>query len=246
MKRSTTETRHGEISYLEGNGKIPLILLHGLGGMGNVFFKLSSCLDKNFKLILPDLLGHGHSSLSDGNITVKMQCEAIHDLIENIGSDGVILGGHSYGGWISLKYASTYQNLNALIMLNNAGINPTVADKGGENIEKFLDRVMSVNARNNREVMRQIIINNGKGEEKITDEMISRINIPTLIIWGDMDSMIPIEYGVELSRKINGSKVSVIREGGHNVHYTHYREVCLPINEFLNPLIGDLQGKFQE
>ena len=47
MKRNIVETRHGEISFLDGEGQIPVVLLHGLGGMGNVFLSYPDVSQKN-------------------------------------------------------------------------------------------------------------------------------------------------------------------------------------------------------
>jgi pimeloyl-ACP methyl ester carboxylesterase len=236
MKRNIVETRHGEISFLDGEGQIPVVLLHGLGGMGNVFFKLSGCIPKKYRLIFPDLLGHGHSKSKSADITIQMQRESIEDFIENLNLKNPVVGGHSYGGWVSLSYATTHEDISGLILIGSAGTNPTLATAGESEIEKFLNQVVAVNKSNDRDTMRNIIMNNNKEDIKIGDDLLRKIKIPTLILWGSDDPRIPVDYGVKLSKEIKNSKMQIIQGGGHNIHYSHYEEVCKSINQFLEPL----------
>ncbi|MHB1492710.1 MAG: alpha/beta fold hydrolase [Thermoplasmataceae archaeon] len=236
MRRNIIKTRHGEMSFLEGEGEIPVILLHGLGGMGNVFFKLSNCLSRRYKFIFPDLLGHGHTVADDDNITLRMQCESVEDLIKGLNLKKPIIGGHSYGGWIALNYATMHDDISALLLISNAGTNPTLSDRGDAAIEKFLDLVVEVNRKNDRSTMKKIIINNSKDEMRVPESSIKRLRVPTLIVWGSEDHMIPLEYGINLSRLIPGSRLYIIEGGGHKTHYSHYEEVCKAIGEFLSTL----------
>ncbi len=236
MKRDIVETRHGEISFLDREGQIPVVLLHGLGGMGNVFFKLSGCIPKKYRLIFPDLLGHGHSKSSSRDITVQMQRESMEDFIRNLNLKNPVIGGHSYGGWVSLNYATAHEDISGLILIGSAGTNPTLATAGETEIEKFLDQVVAVNRNNDRATMRNIILNNNKEEVKIGDNFLKKINIPTLILWGSDDPRIPVDYGVKLSKEIKNSKLEIIPGGGHNIHYSHYEEVCKSISDFLESI----------
>ena len=42
-----------------------------------------------------------------------------------------------------------------------------------------------------------------------------RIDVPTLILWGDSDKVFPPEYGVEMQKLIPGSELTIIPECGH-------------------------------
>ena len=233
MERLYAETRHGKISYMFRPGKEYLVLLHGLGGIGNNFMKLAKCLGDDIGLVFPDLLGHGKSCAPE-NITVTAQVEAIHDLISNLHLGKFYLGGNSYGGWISMFYQVKFGDSEGLVLISSAGTNPTVADQGGESVETFLKRVMDMNSSNREESIRNILGNNSGDSYKLKTEDLMKISVPTLIIWGEKDSMISQDHGKFIHEYISGSKLSIIQGGGHTTHSTHPDQVCSLITDFIN------------
>ncbi|MGP6239201.1 alpha/beta fold hydrolase [Cuniculiplasma sp. SKW4] len=232
MNRFYVETSEGKISYLKKDGKPFIILLHGMGGMGNNFLKIASCIKSNYGLIFPDLLGHGKSYIPR-DISVGIQADAIQELIENLGIDEYYIGGNSYGGWVSLYHEYKYGGSKGLILISSAGTNPTVSEYGGENEDQFIMRIMKMNPGNNEMAIRNMLRNNGKGDFKITDDMLRKINKRTLIIWGEKDRMIPVQYGDILHNGIANSEMHLIKDGGHTTHVSHPDEVCSLINNFL-------------
>ena len=59
------------------------------------------------------------------------------------------------------------------------------------------------------------------------------IKCPTLIIWGEDDNIIPLEYGIKLHESIKNSRLEIIKSGGHVPHYTEWRETCGILSSFL-------------
>ncbi len=98
--------------YLPGNTKMILVLLHGSGTEGRYLIPLAKKLSSTVgvHVIIPDLRGHGRSALSNmGDIDYLGQYE--HDL-EDFNSylkseypdSRIIIGGHSSGGGLAVKY----------------------------------------------------------------------------------------------------------------------------------------------
>ncbi|MCL5437929.1 MAG: alpha/beta hydrolase [Candidatus Thermoplasmatota archaeon] len=232
MERLAIATRYGDVSLLFRRGEKYLVTLHGMGGSGNNWMKIVSGLPEDWGLVLPDLLGHGRSDRPDIKYEVSQQCEAINDLIRELEISDFSLMGHSYGGWISMRYQELYGGNRKVILVASAGINPTVVEMNGM-FEPFLDRVYKVSSFNDRDTIRKILLNNGRPEEKMTESRLSGVPGSYLLIWGDNDTMIPLEYGKRLQRYIPGSRLEIIRGAGHMPHVTNPGVVQELVSSFL-------------
>ncbi len=233
MERSYLETSSGSVSYLERTGGFPLIFLHGLGGSGNNWLKLAAYIPDKYRLLMPDLAGHGHSRIQLLDYSVKEQVNFLKSFVNGLGLRKYALIGNSYGGWVAMKYSATLEKPDALILLDSAGINPTVGESSEEGISHFVDRVMNMNPRNNRENIVRFVRQNATGEEKLTPEELSKLPLRTLIIWGAKDRLIPPEYARKLNDSIHGSVLRILDGGGHTPHTTNAQEVSSAIVEFL-------------
>ncbi|QRF74820.1 acetoin dehydrogenase E2 subunit dihydrolipoyllysine-residue acetyltransferase [Thermoplasmatales archaeon] len=234
MRRSIVKTRYGNISYLSRPGTIPVIFLHGLGGTGNSWIRLDGLLDEKLGLYMIDLIGHGRSSRPEIPYTIENQCEALDDFVSELGLTDFILAGNSYGGWIALRYASSRRKAKKLILVDSAGINTSVGETGGEYEESFLKRLMSVSRYNDEKIMKAIVRNNARPEEKITKDQLSVVNVPTCIVWGGLDRIIPLEVGERLHGAIQGSIMEVIADAGHVPQVERPEELAGIINAFVS------------
>lgn len=233
MERKTLNTKFGEISYLIRNGEKYLILLHGLGGRGNNFLTLASKIDKRCGIILPDLLGHGKSAkLMD--ITIEMQSNMINEMIHILQLKNYFIGGNSYGGWVALFHEVNYGTSEGIILLDNAGTNPTVGDQGEESVERFMDRIRRVTPNNNMNVIESIVRKNSGNGYKINEKDLMDLNMPAMIIWGEEDTMISKSYGERMSELIKNSKLHILTGIGHTPHVKATEKVSVLINDFLD------------
>src|SRR5207249_3895160 len=87
---------HGiAISYEFAGEGLPLVLIHGLGGTGNVWHAQRTALAKYFKVITLDLPGSGRSDKSERHYTMEKWCEQIAGFAEQLKIDKFVLVGHS-------------------------------------------------------------------------------------------------------------------------------------------------------
>lgn len=233
MERLYLETSQGRASYLERKGTHPIVFLHGLGGSGNNWLKLSRFLPERYRLLMPDLPGHGKSYRNMREYCVREETEFLKSFIETLGLKDYTLVGNSYGGWVAMKYSVSVGQPGSLILVDSAGINPTVGESTQEDIERFVDRVMRMNPKNDRDVVRRFVMRNARGDEKISEEGLTKLPAKTLIIWGRKDRLIPLEYAERLHSSISGSVLKVIDDGGHIPHSTNPEEVADAMLNFL-------------
>jgi pimeloyl-ACP methyl ester carboxylesterase len=59
------------------------------------------------------------------------------------------------------------------------------------------------------------------------------IRVPTLIIQGEKDLLLPVHLAQEVHKNIIGSKLIIVRNAGHTLNLEHVDEVCKEINKFL-------------
>lgn len=233
MQRNNIHLSRGTMSYLERPGKTYIILLHGLGGYGNNFLKMSNLISDEYGIILPDLLGHGKSEKLR-NLTVEDQSKAVMELISSLGIDDYIIGGNSYGGWVAQYHEIVYGKASKLLLIDSAGSNPTVGQNGSESVERFLKRIEKVYPNNHMECIRDMLINNTDSQFVITDEMLRKITKPTLILWGDRDSLIPVKYAQHIHELISSSTLEIIEGAGHTPHFEAFEKVASSVNDFLH------------
>lgn len=233
MERSYLPLSRGKISYLERKGKHPVIFLHGLGGSGNNWLKLAGHLPHDIGMIMPDLCGHGRTEIPLAEFSIAEQVQALEEFIAELGLERFSMVGNSYGGWVSMRFCINGGNPENLILVDSAGINPTVGEDSPENEERFVQRVMAMNPRNNVESIRKFVKANATGKEKVTKDELNSISSRTLIIWGRKDRLIPVRYAEELHRNIRESTLEILESAGHTPHATNPEDVGKLLSSFI-------------
>src|SRR4051812_31572018 len=90
-----------------GNGEA-LVLLHGLCGSSAYWDKVIPELSKHYRVITPDLRGHGESGVSDEAYVMNTMANDISELLEKLFISQAIIFGHSLGGYVTLAFAEFY------------------------------------------------------------------------------------------------------------------------------------------
>ncbi len=93
---------------VSGNGREPLVLLHGFMENLSVWDDMEKTLSRDFILVKIDLPGHGHSDLLAKVQTMEMMAEEVKKVTDDLDFEHFHLLGHSMGGYISLAFAEKY------------------------------------------------------------------------------------------------------------------------------------------
>ena len=88
---------------MEGDGK-PILLVHGWGVSSKFYVNNVDVLKKNFRIVTIDLRGHGLSSKGLHGYILDRLAMDIHEVIEALALENVMLMGWSMGGPIMLSY----------------------------------------------------------------------------------------------------------------------------------------------
>jgi pimeloyl-ACP methyl ester carboxylesterase len=132
------------IHYLDiPGGSPPLVLLHGLSANAHCFSGLIGAgLSPAFRVIAPDLRGRGKTDKPATGYTMADHARDVLSLLDALQLDRVVLGGHSFGGYLAIYIAAHYpERVEKLIVIDAAiTLNPRV----GELLKPSLDRLTRV------------------------------------------------------------------------------------------------------
>ncbi|WP_027085678.1 alpha/beta fold hydrolase [Cohnella panacarvi] len=90
-----------------GSG-VPLVLLHGYCGSHRYWDEAAALLAERYRVITPDLRGHGDSPAADGDYPMESLAEDTLRLLDRLDLARVYLFGHSLGGYVALAFAEQY------------------------------------------------------------------------------------------------------------------------------------------
>lgn len=220
------------------NEKKCFVFLHGWGQWWGTFEKLCKFFDADgHSYICIDLPWFGKSPIKDFNMQVEDYGEIVKQCIEKLWLQKPTLIGHSFWWRISIFLASSYGNIERIVLIGSAGIkkseNPVWLSivKLGKFffqlpwLHLFFNTIKnSVVSQDNKNAwaMKQIFLNAiGNDLQKYME----KIRIPTLMIRWENDNATPLEEGKLIHKKIQGSKFFVIEKGTHFVYDEFPNEV---------------------
>lgn len=120
------------LHYLDHGGEGPtLILMPGLTANAYCFDGLVQAgLSEHFRVLALDLRGRGLSDKPDSGYRMEDHAQDVLGLIEALELDDIVLGGHSFGGLLSMYMAAQYpEAMRRLVVIDAAGeMHPKVRD----------------------------------------------------------------------------------------------------------------------
>jgi len=113
---------HGDrVAYRdEGAGEV-LLLIHGIGGSSNSWSGVIPLLAKKYRVIAPDLLGHGESDKPRGDYSVGAFAVLLRDFLDALDIPQVTVIGHSLGGGIAMQFAHQHGEYCKRFVLISSG-----------------------------------------------------------------------------------------------------------------------------
>ncbi len=119
---------HGDrVAYRdEGVGDV-LLLIHGMAGSSETWRSVIPQLSKKFRVIAPDLLGHGESAKPRGDYSLGAFAVWLRDFLDELGVSHATVVGHSLGGGFAMQFV--YQRpdyAKRLVLISSGGLGPDV------------------------------------------------------------------------------------------------------------------------
>lgn len=194
---------HTKLYYVQSGQGQPLILLHGNGETHQIFDKLIPTLSAYFRVYAIDNRGHGKSA-HVSELHYQDMANDVVDFIKELKLEKPLLYGFSDGGIIGLLIASQHPDLLDKLMISGANLNPN----GLHSRDRFI--YWSWHLVTRRPELR--ILNT---EPNITKADLQRIQIPTLVMAGEKDS-VKISHTRLISEQIPNSKLLILPKETHS------------------------------
>lgn len=215
------------IDYGNKNGEV-LVFLHGWGQNIEMMKPLAEKLKKTNRIIIIDLPGFGQSEEPKRVYTIYDYVNVINELLNQLDVKKPSLIGHSFGGKISLLYASINE-VNKLVVMGSPYDVEIKTQSFKVKVLKALKKIPLLNKlenfakkrlgstdyKNASLMMRNVLTQHVN--LSIVSEL-SKISCPTLIIWGTLDAAVDIEAAYRLEKLIKNAGL-VIYQG--NTHYAY-------------------------
>lgn len=214
------------MSYrIVGEGE-PLVLLHGFHQTGETWERIFDEFATSYRLIIPDLRGHGRSTSTGEQFTHRQAGLDVFAFLDLIGVDSFMAMGISTGGMTLLHMATSQpERIEAMVLIGATSHFPEQAREimrasspdsvSAERMEEIA-RVHSRGLAQARELISQFhSFKDSYDDMNFTPPYLSTITARTLIIHGDRDKYFPVSIPVEEYLAIPVSYLWIVPNGGH-------------------------------
>lgn len=245
----------------EGKG-LPILFVHGFPLSRAIWQPQLEALSKSFRVIAPDLRGHGESEAPPGIYNMNTFADDLNALIEKCQCGPVVLVGHSMGGYISFAFYQRFpQKVHGLVLFcTRASADSEEGKAGRENLaqraeregaaavaEQMLPKMLSAaNTASRpdlvaqvRQIMLATSLNGlagslrGMAARPSSVDLLPKIAAPALVIAGADDLIIPAQEAEVMAQAIPNAQLHLISNAGHLASLENPAEVNDSLRDFL-------------
>jgi pimeloyl-ACP methyl ester carboxylesterase len=215
-----------DLHYVDRGKGEPLLLVHGFNSCAADWGSIADALAQDYRLIIPDLRGHGWSTEPASSFSTLRSSDDISALLNSLGLRRVRAIGLSMGGMVLLHLATREQDrISSMVLVSSASqvSDQTRAILRGTTVETLpsvvRDRSRSC-AVHGEGQMRGLVDRvrsyaNDTEDVNFSAAQLHTIRARTLVVQGDRDRLHPLETTVQLYRGIPNSELWIVPGGGH-------------------------------
>ncbi|MEV5576459.1 alpha/beta hydrolase [Spirillospora sp. NPDC052269] len=236
--------------YYEEHGQgEPLVLLHG--GVLTVELSFAAMLPelaKNFRVVAPELQGHGHTADIDRPIRVDAMAEDVRGLLDHLGIERAAVFGFSLGAFVGLQLAMEHPERVTALVAASAPFRPDGYHREITDPELWETSELMPTEEDFRE-MRDTYLRvapdpgrfgafMARTSEAVQEfpgwpeERLRGLTVPTMVVVGDAD-FVTLEHAIEMRGLIPGARLAVLPGTTHQT-VTRRPELVPMVERFLS------------
>ena len=236
-----------------------VVLVHGLGSKKEDWLPVIGPLSQKYRLLVPDQIGFGGSDKPLLDYSVQTYVDFLNELLRQLKVEKATLVGESLGGWICGLYAAEITGgahlipVEKLVLVDAAGLKqerpiPDLNPSSLQGMRALMQAVFFDTSWLNEDALRKVfadklathdgytvhsLVNNPVLALERLDNQLANIKVPTLVLWGKQDSLLPIAAGERYAAGIPGAKLVSFDKCGHVPSTEKTEEFLAAVNGFL-------------
>jgi 3-oxoadipate enol-lactonase len=262
---TVARVREIEMAYDDVGSGPAVVLLHGYPFNRSMWREQAEALSANYRVITPDLRGHGETSVTPDAATMEEMARDVDALLDKLDIRRVALGGLSMGGYVTLAFYRRFPlRVRALILADTRPQSDSteaqqsreeqaqkILKEGMQSIaDDFLKKVLTTATLNEKpetvERVREMILKTdaqgaanalrGMAARHDQTDFLEEIFAPTLILVGSEDKLTPPTDAELMKREIRGSRLEIIEGASHLSNLERPAEFNRALLDFLDAL----------
>jgi 3-oxoadipate enol-lactonase len=250
------------VYHVLGEGP-PVVLLHPFPANHEFWLPVANALAARYRLILPDLRGHGESGVGEGPATMEKHAADIYRVMDDAEIGRAPMVGVSIGGYALFEFWRKHRDRVAALGLCNTKAPPDapearaarlqaandVIERGTEPFfESMVPRLLGKTARETRpdlvdralRMMRKMSpqdvaqVQQGMAERPDSVATLKTINVPTLLMTGEEDVLAGVNEAEVMRQHIPNAQLRVLPKAGHYSPWEQPEEAGRVLRQFLD------------
>ncbi len=259
----TIRSDDAEIYYeVEGDGP-PVVLLHPFPASHELWNPAAQALTSHYRVILPDLRGHGASESGDGPATMEKHAADLARILDDADVGRAAFAGVSIGGYILFEFWRRNRGRVASLAFIDTKAQPdndqaranrlqAAADVLEKGVEPFIDSMLpklfgETTQRTRPDLMNSArklmmkmspqdinLVQRGMAERPDSVPTLKTINVPALVVVGDEDTLSTPADAELMCANIPNAQMKVIPRAGHYAVWEQAEDVGKILRQFLD------------
>ena len=237
------------INYIQqGNHGWNMVCLHGWGQNIEMMQKIADHFQYDFKVTVLDFPGFGQSDDPHSSWSVQDYAHFLSDFLITLNIQNPILIGHSFGCRVATHYALIHP-VHKMVFTGGAGIRPkrklgwyfrtysyklakfvfkiSMLNQYEENMKKVFG---STDYQNASGIMRETLV---KVVNDDTTEILNKMMMPVLLVWGDQDEQTPLWMGKTMEEKMPNAGLAIFEGDDHYAYFHQWERFNRVLDIFL-------------